>query len=89
MNIQAALEAPRFSKATFDGCDVQIEARIPPAVREELTRRGHILKILEPFSFVGVGQGEAVMRDTKRDVNFAGSDPRSDGEAIPQSPVSF
>jgi gamma-glutamyltranspeptidase/glutathione hydrolase len=89
MNIQAALEAPRFSKVTFDGCDVQIEARIPMAVREELTRRGHILKILEPFSFVGVGQGEAVMRDTKRGVNFAGSDPRSDGEAIPQSPVSF
>jgi gamma-glutamyltranspeptidase / glutathione hydrolase len=89
MNVQAALEAARFSKATFEGCDVQVESRIPEAVREELTRRGHILKIVEPFSFVVVGQGEAVMRDTKRNVNFAGSDPRSDGEAIPQSPVSF
>jgi gamma-glutamyltranspeptidase/glutathione hydrolase len=89
MNVQAALEAARFSKATFEGCDVQLESRIPEAVREELTRRGHILKIVEPFSFTVVGQGEAVMRDTKREVNFAGSDPRSDGEAIPQSPVSF
>jgi len=89
MNVQAALEAPRFSKATFDGCDVQVESRIPTAVREELTRRGHILKLAEPFAFSVVGQGEAVMRDTKRQVNFAGSDPRSDGEAIPQSPISF
>ncbi len=89
MNVQAALEAPRFSKGTFEGCDVGIESRIPAAVRDELTRRGHILKVAEPFSFGVVGQGEAVMHDTKRNVNFAGSDPRSDGEAIPQSPVSF
>jgi len=89
MNVQAALEAPRFSKATFDGCDVQMESRIPLAVRKELMRRGHVLKMAEPFAFSVVGQGEAAMRDTKRKVNFAGSDPRSDGEAIPQSPVSF
>jgi gamma-glutamyltranspeptidase / glutathione hydrolase len=44
---------------------------------------------VEPFSFGVVGQGEAVMRDAKRNVNFAGSDPRCDGAAIPQSPVSF
>lgn len=85
MNIQAALEAPRFTKATFEGCDVEMEARIPQAVRDELTKRGHEIKLLEPFSFT-VGQGEAVMRDARREVNFAGADPRSDGEAIPQSP---
>jgi gamma-glutamyltranspeptidase/glutathione hydrolase len=88
MNVQAALEAARFTKGTFDGCDVQMEDRIPENVRAELTKRGHVLKILEPFSFT-VGQGEAVMRDRKRSVNFAGADPRSDGEAIPQSPSSF
>jgi gamma-glutamyltranspeptidase/glutathione hydrolase len=89
MNVQAALEAARFSKATFEGCDVAIESRIPAAVREELRRRGHVLKVVEPFSFPAVGQGNAVMRDAKRNVNFAGSDPRCDGAAIPQSPVSF
>ncbi len=89
MNVQAALEAARFSKATFEGCDLDIESRVPAAVRDELTRRGHVLKVVEPFSFGGVGQGEAVMRDAKRNVNFAGSDPRCDGAAIPQSPVSF
>ncbi len=85
MNIQAALESARFTKATFEGCDVQIESRIPTAVREDLTKRGHVLELLEPFSYT-VGQGEAVLHDDRRSVNFAGSDPRCDGEAIPQSP---
>ena len=85
MNVQAALEAARFTKATFDGCDVQMEERIPVSVRSELEKRGHVIKILEPFSFT-VGQGEAVVRDAKREVNFAGADPRSDGAAIPQGP---
>ena len=31
MNIQAALEEPRFTKLTFEGCDVQIESRVPEA----------------------------------------------------------
>src|SRR5260370_13688172 len=43
MNIQAALEAPRFTKLTMGGCDVRIESRVPEAVRNELTRRGHEL----------------------------------------------
>ncbi len=88
MNIQAALEAARFTKATFEGCDVSLESRIPDSVRSELIQRGHVLKILEPFSYT-VGQGEAVMHDDRRGVNFAGSDPRCDGEAIPQSPVGY
>src|SRR5580698_11535577 len=29
MNIQAALEAPRFTKRTANGCDVSIEGRVP------------------------------------------------------------
>jgi gamma-glutamyltranspeptidase/glutathione hydrolase len=88
MNLQAALESARFTKATFDGCDVDMESRIPAAVREDLTHRGHQITLLEPFSFT-VGQGEAVMRDPKRVVNFAGADPRSDGEAIPESPKPY
>ncbi len=85
MNVQAALEQPRFTKGTFDGCDVQMEETIPESVRAELTKRGHQIQLLEPFSFT-VGQGEAVVHDDTRKVNFAGADPRSDGEAIPQEP---
>jgi gamma-glutamyltranspeptidase/glutathione hydrolase len=85
MNVQAALEQPRFTKGTFQGCDVEMEETVPETVRAELTKRGHAIELLEPFSF-SVGQGEAVVRDSGRKVNFAGADPRSDGEAIPQEP---
>ena len=85
MNVQAALEQPRFTKETFDGCDVQMEQTIPADVRAGLTERGHQIRFLEPFSFT-VGQGAAVVRDGTREVNFAAGDPRSDGAAIPQEP---
>jgi gamma-glutamyltranspeptidase / glutathione hydrolase len=87
MNVQAALEQARFTKTTFDGCDVQMEETVPETVRAELTKRGHQIQLLEPFSFT-VGQGEAVVRDSARKVNFAGADPRSDGAAIPQGPAT-
>src|SRR5207247_1065129 len=41
MNIQAALEAPRFTKLSFEGCDVQVERRVPAPVRSELESKGH------------------------------------------------
>jgi len=85
MNVQSALEQPRFTKETFAGCDVQMEETIPADVRAELAKRGHEIKLLEPFSFT-VGQGAAVVRDLRRQVNFAAGDPRSDGAAIPQEP---
>jgi gamma-glutamyltranspeptidase / glutathione hydrolase len=85
MNVQAALEQPRFTKETFDSCDVQMEETIPSDIRAGLAQRGHQIRLLEPFSF-SVGQGAAVVRDSSRQVNFAAGDPRSDGAAIPQEP---
>ena len=56
-NIQAAVEAPRFTKGTFDGCDVSIESRVPEAVRNQLTAWGHQLRVTEPiFGDHGPGQ---------------------------------
>jgi hypothetical protein len=40
MNIQAALEFPRFTKLTFSGCDLLRESRIPGNVRKELQQKG-------------------------------------------------
>ena len=40
MNIQAALEAPRLTKLTFDGCDVTVESRIPESVRTRTGAKG-------------------------------------------------
>jgi gamma-glutamyltranspeptidase/glutathione hydrolase len=85
MNVQMALEAPRFTKLTFEGCDVQVEGRVAEAVRQELLRRGHILQPLGAYAGT-VGNGEAVMRDARRGVNFGASDPRTDGAAIPEQP---
>src|SRR6201987_4306891 len=50
MNIQAALEAPRFTKISFQGCDVQMENRISGKTREELTAKGHEIQVLGTFS---------------------------------------
>jgi gamma-glutamyltranspeptidase/glutathione hydrolase len=83
MNIQAALEAPRFTKLTFGGCDVSVENRIPLDVRERLMGRGHELQVLGDFSSQ-MGGGQAVVRDTRTGVNFAASSPRKDGAAIPE-----
>lgn len=87
MNIQAALEAPRFTKLNFSGCDVMIEARVPADVRERLTERGHRLDVQGDFSG-WMGGGQVVMRDFKARVNYGASSPRKDGAAVPE-PVAF
>ena len=83
MNIQAALEAARFTKLTFGGCDVVMEARIPESVRAGLVRKGHQIQVQGDFSSM-VGGGQSVMRDLTAGVNYGASDPRKDGAAIPE-----
>ena len=64
MNIQQALEAPRFSKRTFDGCDVDIEAMVPAATLDALRaiQTGtdqHLLKLeIEERRRTGIRTGE-------------------------------
>jgi gamma-glutamyltranspeptidase/glutathione hydrolase len=83
LNIQQALEAPRFVKLTFAGTDVMMESRFPQEVRDGLARRGHQIDLQGEFSNM-VGGGQAVMRDARAKVNSGGSDPRKDGAAIPE-----
>ena len=85
MNIQAALEAPRFSKHTFGGCDVMMENRFGQNVRNELTNKGHKIDVKGPYSS-GMGGGQAVMRDSATGVNYGASDPRKDGQATAEVP---
>ena len=83
MNIQAALEAARFTKLSFDGSDVAVERRISEDVRHQLAARGHELDLQGDYcSFMGGGQ--AVMRDGTAGVNYGASDPRKDGAAVPE-----
>jgi gamma-glutamyltranspeptidase/glutathione hydrolase len=85
MNIQAAVEAPRFTKYTFTGCDVELENRFSGKVRDELTAKGHQIKVLGTFSS-RVGGGQAVLRDFATGVNYGASDPRKDGQAAAELP---
>jgi len=86
MNIQAALEAPRFTKKTFDGCDLQMENRFSQKSRDELTAKGHKIALVGTFSSA-VGGGQAVQRDFSTNINYGASDPRKDGAAIPELPI--
>jgi gamma-glutamyltranspeptidase / glutathione hydrolase len=83
MNIQSALEAARFRKSTFEGCDLQLESRVPASVRAQLESMGHKLEVRGEFSPV-MGGGQAVLRNFVTGVNFGGSDRRKDGAAVPE-----
>ena len=86
-DVQQALEAGRFTKGTFTGCDVEVEALVPESVRRELTALGHRVAAVQPRTSV-FGYGQAVMSNGQG-VHFAGSEPRHDGEAIPEAPPVF
>ncbi len=87
MTIQQALEAGRFTKGSFEGCDVQIEALVPDTTRAELKARGHDLRVVPPRTGT-FGYGQAVMSGPGG-VHFGASEPRHDGAAIPQAPPVF
>ena len=86
-DIQQALEAGRFTKRTFDGADVTIEALVPEGVREELIGLGHDVTTIPPRTGT-FGHGQAVMSDGSG-VHFGASEPRHDGAAIPEAPAIF
>jgi gamma-glutamyltranspeptidase / glutathione hydrolase len=88
MNIQAALEAPRFTKLGAGGCEVLIEARVPETIRGELERKGHRLEVQGDFSGL-MGGGQAVLHDSATKVNYGASSPRKDGAAIPEPDPYF
>jgi gamma-glutamyltranspeptidase / glutathione hydrolase len=87
LDIQEALEAGRFTKATFDGADVEVEALVPGSTIRELVALGHAVTVVAPRSG-NFGSGQAVMSDGKG-VHYGASEPRHDGAAIPEAPDVF
>lgn len=83
--IQEALEAGRFTKSTFGGCDLDIEPLVPIATRDSLRAIGHVLNVTRSRSGT-FGWGQAVM-STGAGVHFGASEPRHDGAAIPETPA--
>jgi gamma-glutamyltranspeptidase/glutathione hydrolase len=85
MNIQEALENARFTVSEDRGCNIVIESRVPPEVRQKLSAMGHKLDVRREYS-TAMGRGQAVLHDARAKVNYGASDPRADGAAIPESP---
>ena len=87
MNIQAAVEAPRFTVPDNTvSCDIVIESRVKPEVLQALRDKGHNLTVHKEYSVL-MGRGQAVMHNSKSGMNSGASDPRADGVAEPEPPV--
>jgi gamma-glutamyltranspeptidase/glutathione hydrolase len=85
MNIQAALENPRFTVSDKGVCNIVIESRVKTEVRDRLTSMGHILQVDREYS-TNMGRGQAVLHDSKTGVNYGASDARADGSAEIEPP---
>ncbi len=84
MNVQEALETARWTKRSTQGCDLSIEQRVPLATLQQLSEWGHEIRIRRGFT-LEMGRGQAILHDSATGTNFAGSDPRADGAATPES----
>jgi gamma-glutamyltranspeptidase/glutathione hydrolase len=83
MEIQEAIERPRFVAGPIDPGDVvdqvRIESRVPEPTREALRRRGHNVTPVSDF-FMRMGHAHGITLD---DGTLRGAaDPRGDGAAI-------
>jgi gamma-glutamyltranspeptidase/glutathione hydrolase len=88
MNIQAAIEAPRWTTTSFPAstfphvmkpAEVAVEDRIPESVRRELKNRGHRLSVRGPWT---MNATSAIVIDPETGVLSAGADPRGDNYAL-------
>jgi gamma-glutamyltranspeptidase/glutathione hydrolase len=85
MNIQAALEAARFTVSEKLGCNIVIESRVPAETRQQLTAMGHVLDVTKEYT-TAMGRGQAVLDDAAVKMHYGASDARADGAAIPEAP---
>ena len=87
MNIQEALENARFTVHPERGCNIVVESRVKPEVLQKLTGMGHKFRVDREYS-TSMGRGQAVLHDSRENVNYGASDPRADGAAEPE-PAPF
>lgn len=83
MSPQEAVTAPRWLYGRTWGAasnDVKLEGRIPAAVVEELSRRGHPVRAVDDYTDV-MGHAGAILIHPENGVLQGATDPRSDGLA--------
>ena len=87
MNVQQAIEAPRWSTRSFPASpfphtmrpgDLSVEGRISEAVQKALSAKGHKLSVSGPWS---LGANAAIVVDVAKGVLSAGADVRNDAYA--------
>lgn len=87
MNVQQAIEAPRWSTSSFPASpfphtmkpgDLSVESRIPASVQQALAAKGHKLTVAGPWS---LGANAAIVVDVSRGIVSAGADARNDAYA--------
>lgn len=88
MNIQEAIEAPKFSSAHFPSTFyphgarpgvLRVESRLDERVRADLSERGHKVEVRPPWC---EGRVLAVELDRSRGVVLGGADPRGQLSAV-------
>lgn len=84
MDVQDAIEAPRFSSVHFPSSfyphhavpgGLRLESRFPEAVRAELSRRGHVVALDDDWV---AGDVLCIRVDERHDVLRGGADPRGE-----------
>ena len=84
MEVQEAIEAPRFSSVHFPGSFfphaakpgvLRVEGRVPPSVRDELASRGHVVEVEDDWV---AGDVLAIVVDGERGCLRGGADPRGE-----------
>jgi len=87
MNIQQAIESPRWSTESFPASPfphtmypgvMAVESRIPETTRQALIAKGHKLRVDPPWS---LGSNGGILIDSSTGVLSAGADPRVDAYA--------
>jgi gamma-glutamyltranspeptidase/glutathione hydrolase len=87
MNIQQAIEAPRWSTRSFPASpfphtmypgDMSVEMRVPEPTRQALIARGHKLRVTGPWT---QGSNGGIVFDAANGVLSAGADPRVEAYA--------
>ncbi|NLY78875.1 MAG: gamma-glutamyltransferase, partial [Lysinibacillus sp.] len=83
MNVQEAIEAPRFLYGRTWGATsntLKVESRVPEEVVSKLESFGHTVEVLDEFTDL-MGHAGAIWIDEKG-VKYGGADPRGDGVAL-------
>ncbi|HSG01408.1 MAG TPA: gamma-glutamyltransferase, partial [Vicinamibacterales bacterium] len=87
MDIQAAIDAPRWSTEAFPASPfpqtvrpghLAVESRVAEGVQNALRARGHTLEVVEPWS---LGSNAGIIVHSEDGTVSAGADPRVEAEA--------